>query len=299
MIMKAGVSSMFFGDIPAVEMFSLLGKYPGIRVIDLWYDTPFHLLVDETDRPGVISFTKQQLKQLSMEIVTHAAAFDVNPVAYSPAMQRHTLAETQASLVFASAIGAKLATLHGGFSSFGSRVSRFDIILLERFIADLLDFIEKKKLDLTICLENDTATETMSRPLESLYIIENILEKNPQIGMTLDLAHVIKSTTIEGTCRVHEPRLSASTLKDFIEVNGGRIRVMHLSCPNTHHTHGRMNVDRDEFLFRAIREIARQVNMDAVPCIFEYELEEFAGPGEVMDAITADADIISKRLDGE
>ncbi|MEX2684787.1 MAG: sugar phosphate isomerase/epimerase family protein [Candidatus Sigynarchaeota archaeon] len=299
MIMKAGVSSMFFGDMRSIELFSLLGRYPTTRVIDLWYDTPFHLLADEAGRLGVISSTKQQLDKSGMEIVTHAAAFDVNPIAYSPAMQRHTLAETRASLVFASAMGAKLATLHGGFSSFGSRVSRFDIILLERFIAELLDFIEKEKLDITICLENDAASESMSRPLESLYIIENMLEKNPQIGITLDLAHVIKTTNIEATCHVREPRLSRSTMKDFLNVHGGRIRVLHLSSPNKHRTHGRMNLASNELLLGTIHEIACYVNMDAVPCIFEYDLEEFAGPSEAMDAITADAALISKIMDGE
>lgn len=297
--MRFGVSSMFFGDMRADELLSLLGKHPGTRAIDLWYDTPFHLLEDESARPGVVSLARQQLERLGLEVVTHAAAFDVNPIAYSPAMQRHTLAETQASLVFAGAAGAKLATVHGGFSSFGYRVSRYDLMLLERFIAELLDFIEKKKLDITICLENDAASDAMSRPLESLPIIENLLEKNPQVGMTLDVAHVIRTTTIEGTCRVREPRLDAGALQKFLDVNGARVRIVHLSCPNKYHTHGRMDIAGNELPLGTIRDVARYVNMDAVPCIFEYELEEFAGPGEAMDAITADAAVLSKKIQGE
>ncbi len=297
--MKIGVSSMFFGDMRATELFSLLGKHPGSRAIDLWYDTPFHLLEDEPTRPGVVSLAKQHLEKLGLEAVTHAAAFDVNPIAYSPAMQRHTLAETQASLMFAGAAGANLATVHGGFSSFGTRVSRFDLILLERFIAELLDFIEKKKLDITICLENDAASDAMSRPLESLHIIENILEKNPQVGVTLDVAHVIRTTTIEGACRVREPRLDAGALQKFLDVNWARVRIVHLSCPNKYHTHGRMDVASNGLLLSTIREVARYVNMDVVPCIFEYELEEFAGPGEAMDAIMADAAALSKSLQGD
>jgi sugar phosphate isomerase/epimerase len=297
--MKVGVSSMFFGDMRADELFSLLGKHPGTRAIDLWYDTPFHLLEDESARPGVVSLARQQLDKLGLEVVTHAAAFDVNPIAYSPAMQRLTLAETQASLEFAGAAGAKLATVHGGFSSFGYRVSRFDLMLLERFIAEVLEFIKKNKLDMTICLENDAASEAMSRPLESLHILENLLEKNPQVGMTLDVAHVIRTTAIEGTCRVRDPRLDAGSLKKFLDVYGERVRIVHLSCPSKYRTHGRMDVNGNELLLGTIHEVARHVNMDAVPCIFEYELEEFDGPGEAMDAIMADAAVLSKKIQGE
>jgi endonuclease IV len=242
---------------------------------------------------------KKQLEKLGLAIVTHAAAFDVNPIAYSPAMQRHTLAETQASLTFANAVGAKYVAVHGGFSSFGARVSRFDLILFERFLAELLDFIEKKKLDITICLENDAASETMSKPLESLHILANLLEKNPQVGMALDVSHVIKTTTIEGTCLVREPRLGAGILPMFLKENGARVRIVHLSCPNKYRTHGRMNIACNDLLLSTIRDVARYVNMDAMPCIFEYALEEFFGPGEAMDSITADATALSKRMQGE
>ncbi len=296
--MKVGVSSMFFGDMKATELFSLLGKHPGTKAIDLWYDTPFYLLEDETARSAVVSLARQQLEKLGLEVVTHAAAFDVNPVAYSPAMQRHTLAETEASLKFASVAGAKVVTVHGGFSSFGSRVSTFDLVLFERFIAELLEFIEKEKLDIKICLENDAASEAMSRPLESLHIIDNMLEKQPQVGITLDVAHVIKTTSIEGTCQVREPRLDARALPEFLKKHSKRIRVVHLSCPNKYRTHGRMDLAGNDLLLGTIHEVARHVDMDALPCIFEYALEEFANPGEAIGAIKVDAKALSQRIWG-
>jgi sugar phosphate isomerase/epimerase len=297
--MKAGVSSMFFGDMRASDLFDLLTQHPGASAIDLWYDTPFHLLEDEPARANIVEFVKNRVNVLGLEVVTHAASFDVNPIAYAPALQRLTLAETEASLIFASKIGAKFTTLHGGFSSFGGRVSRFDMILLDRFLLELLDFIDTKQLGITLCLENDAATDTLSRPLESLHVLEDLLDKYPRVGMTLDIAHVIKTTEIEGSCKIREKRLDHKELPAFLKTMGSRVHVVHMSCPNKYRTHGRMDVASDKRLLEIINAVARCIDTSNVPSILEYALEEFTGPAAAMETIMADAGAIDQILRGK
>ncbi|NMC06011.1 MAG: sugar phosphate isomerase/epimerase [Candidatus Lokiarchaeota archaeon] len=297
--MKAGFSSMFFGDMRAPDLLALLGTSQAGRWFDFWFDTPCYLLEGEPARHDIVSMVRRQLEWRGMGIVTHAAAFDVNPIAYSPAMQRHTLAETQASLEFASDAGANLVTLHGGFSSFASRVSSYDVMLLDKFCDELLDFVERRKLDITLCLENDAATEVMARPLESLHIMEAVLEKHPRLCVTIDVSHVLKTSTMARAMLARDSRLDASALPGFLKKFGSRVRILHFSSPNRYRAHGRIDLNKDAQFIKVFQEICRHMNVAAVPCIFEYAIEEFGSPTEAINAIIEDATALSEKIGNE
>ncbi len=297
--MKVGVSSMFFGDMEITEFFNLLCGNPGVKLVDLWYDTPFYLLEDDSHRKEIVESIRKQLGEFGIEAVAHAAAFDVNPIAYSPAAQRLTLEETERSLVFASQAGARHVTLHGGFSSFGNRVSRFDLILLERFVNELIEYIKDQKLDITLCIENDAASATMSRPFEALHILNEVLDKHPALGCTIDLAHVLKTTAMEETCRVREQRLDCKNLPAFAKIYADRIKILHFSSPTKYRTHGRVDLTGSSIFFDALKSIKQNTKLDKIACIFEYELDDFDSPTSAIAAIGADAGVLSSKLYGE
>ena len=295
--MKPGVSSMFFGDMPMESFFSLIQGHDDIRLVDIWYDTPFYLLEDDSRKDIVIENVKQQIKDLGLDVVTHAASFDVNPIAYSPAMQLLTIEETKKSLIFASKIGAKLVTLHGGFSSFGGRVTRYDLMLFDRFIEELTSFIDNQALEITICLENDAATSTLMRPLESLHIFQDMLEKHATVSVTLDIAHVIKSSTEVETFIVRDQRIDQNTISSFLNAYGDRVKIMHASCPNKFRTHGRIDFSGAGMFMDIKRKIDTAIDSRDLDCIFEYTVEEFPTPGDAMNAVMVDMATLSGKGD--
>jgi len=287
---------MFFGDMDMAEFFDMLSGNPGVKLVDLWYDTPFYLLEDDARRKDIVAIARKRLLELGVEVVTHATAFDVNPIAYSPAAQRLTLDESKKSLVFANQAGARLVTLHGGFSSFIDRVSRFDLVLLERFINELIEYIKDQKLDIMLCIENDAASDTMSRPFEALNILNDMLDKHPALGCTVDLAHVLKTTIMEETCRVREQRLDCKHLPAFAKRYADRIKVLHFSSPTKYRTHGRVDLSGSSIFFDTLQSIKQSVDLDKMACIFEYALEDFDSPATAMAAIAADASTLAKKL---
>jgi sugar phosphate isomerase/epimerase len=285
---KPGVSSMFFGDMPMEDFFQLIRNHEEVHLADIWYDTPFHLLEEDSRKDPIIESLKQQIKDAGLDVVAHAASFDVNPIAYSPAMQVLTLEETEKSLIFASKIGAKLVTLHGGFSTFGGRVTRYDLMLFDRFLEELLTFIENQALEITICLENDAATPNLMRPLESLNVLQDMLDKHANVNTTLDIAHVIKSSLATETFTVRDHRIDRDTLPAFLSVYGDRVKIMHASCPNKYRTHGRIDFSGDGMFMDIKRKIEDAIDSRDLYCIFEYEMAEFSTPGDAMDALTVD-----------
>lgn len=297
--MKSGVSSMFFGDMSLQDFFRLIEDHYEIRLADIWYDTPFHLLEEDSKRAAIVDAAKKSIDDIGLEVVAHAAAFDVNPIAYSPAMQVLTLEETKKSLVFASKIGARFVTLHGGFSSFGGHVTRYDLVLLERFINELEDFIEHQDLDVTLCLENEAATSTMMRPLESLHILQSLLDKDANVNVTLDIAHVIKSSIANESFIFRDSRIDCNTISSFFETYGERVKIVHASCPNKYRTHGRVDLADDGMFIDIIRKINNTIQTSNLDCIFEYSMEEFSNPGEAMEALIADAaNLVGNKEDG-
>jgi len=288
---------MFFGDLSSSEFFSLIQDHGEIRLVDIWYDTPFYLLDEDSNKETIINTLKKRIDDLSLEVVAHAAAFDVNPIAYSPAAQLLTLEETKKALIFASKIGARFVTLHGGFSSFGGRVTRYDLMLFERFIDELVAFIEAQALEITLCLENDAATPNMMRPLESLHVFQTLLDKHETINVTLDIAHVIKSSISNDQFIVRDPRIDRDTISSFLDSNGKRVKIVHASYPNKYRTHGRIDVSDETFLDVA-RKIQHAIDPSNFRCIFEYTVEEFSNPCDAMDALVADATSVTEYLEG-
>ncbi|HME56592.1 MAG TPA: sugar phosphate isomerase/epimerase [Candidatus Lokiarchaeia archaeon] len=296
--MKPGISSMFFGDMSMDEFFGFIQGHGEIQLVDIWYDTPFHLLEDDSKKDAVVAAVKNYANDLGLDVVAHAAAFDVNPIAYSPAVQLLTLEETEKSLIFASNIGARFVTVHGGFSSFGTRVTRYDLVLFERFLDELEEFIGKQELDITLCLENDAATPAMMRPLESLHHLQGLLDKHENINVTLDIAHIIKSSLSNETFIVREPRIDRDTISSFLEVYGERVKIVHASCPNKYRTHGRIDFSGNDVFMDIKRKIDGAIDSSKLDCIFEYAMEEFSSPADAMDSLIADMASLEEHLEG-
>jgi sugar phosphate isomerase/epimerase len=230
----------------------------------------------------------EEMANRSITVVSHAASFDVNPTAYSPAAQALALEETKKSLEFAKIIGSSRVTLHGGFNSFGGRFSRFDLMLLEKFIEEVLAYLDDNRLGIEICVENEAATVNASRPLESVIAIEDILSKFDQVRMTLDLAHVLKSSQMAGMLQIRDKRLDADAISPFLDLHADRVAILHISEPDKYRTHGRIDQADGGTFVPLFMDVATRLAGRDIPCILEYETAGFQSLENATDAIDSD-----------
>ncbi|MFX0099204.1 MAG: sugar phosphate isomerase/epimerase family protein [Candidatus Hodarchaeota archaeon] len=273
-MVRLGISSMFFGNIDLDEFFTLISKHEEIEIVDIWYDTPFFLLRNESAREKIIEKIKNYKESGNFETISHVASVDINPVAYNPENRKFSLNEVKKSIRFANNINSKYVSVHGGYSSFNRRFSHYDVEFYMEFLDDLTIFIKDTRLDIQVCIENDAATPSMIRPLESLSMIEDILNDYPLIGMTLDLAHVLKSTWTRDSFKVEGDRLDFEHLNEFLKKYCHRVKVVHASYPNENTTHGRIDFTDEIYFLFIIKILLNYMKREDLNVIFEYTLDE-------------------------
>ena len=284
-LMKFGVSSMFFGDMSIESFFSEVEDVKGIRLIDLWYDTPFHLMETPKKRSNVIKKVIEWKNKSGLDLISHAASIDINPIAYNPALRLSSIIEAKKSLYFANDLGIKKVTLHGGSSSFASPVSRNDREFLKLFLNELLNFLENERLPIQICIENDAGTNGNTRPFELWSLFKEILIQMPTLGITLDLAHVLKTN---GMSRCTGNKIKINAAMDITRKFPDRIHIIHISEPNAIRTHGRTSDDAYELFSRVMSTLKEHRSLENLNVILEYASEEFAGIKAMKAAISAD-----------
>ncbi|MBD3187900.1 hypothetical protein GF325_13775 [Candidatus Bathyarchaeota archaeon] len=263
---------MFFQEITLIDFLKHVTSNSLITAIDAWYDTPFHLMGGEKRSMHVRDAIRQYRENNEIAIVSHLKSVDVNPIAYSPAMREMTLSETKKSMDFASSIQASHVTVHGGFNSFGKKFSRLDGRLLEQFLVELLEYKNDQGYKYEICLEHDSATKGCIRPCESYHFFSGLLEKVDGLNVTLDLAHVMKSSLVFEGSRYRDKRIDSSSFKEFISTWKKKIKVIHVSSPSEQCTHDRIDFSADHGFSTLIDTLVTTCEMDDIPIIFEYTM---------------------------
>ncbi len=297
--MKIGVSSMFFGDMTLEAFLDTLRKHEWIDVVDIWYDTPFYLLASDADRAGATATIRAYKESHGVDTVSHLASIDINPVCYNPAVQELALREAFKSVDFAASIGSSLVVLHGGFSSFGSPTTPYDVKLLVSFAGRVIRYIEEKNLSVRVCVENDASTPNAIRPLEHVDVAEKLLDTHSDLHVVVDLAHVLKSssTPVNMVSQVGKRKFDLENFGPFIERHASRICMIHASTPDVQRTHGRMDLARDSTSKGLVHHLATCLDLDNVPVVFEYAMETFGGHDEALRCIHSDAIAFSQLVD--
>ncbi|MHA1791396.1 MAG: sugar phosphate isomerase/epimerase family protein [Promethearchaeota archaeon] len=295
--MKIGLSSMFFGEYDMDFLFKIYKQEKMFKIMDIWYDTPFYLMESDAQKGGIVKKIIDMKNELEIETVSHLASVDINPVAYNPKMREISLVELKKSLEFADAIGSRNVVLHGGFNSFGSTFSDYDSELLSNLIGALLTHVEKNNLDIKLCIENDAATLNMTRPLESILELEEILNKFKNIYLTLDMAHVLKSSRVKKIANVQHPWLHAENVGDFIKQWCKKIRIIHISAPSSNNTHWRIpGADPDAFS-SIMKSIKRYCSVKDVFFIIEYSMMMAESVDALISLIKKDIKYIENMLE--
>ncbi|MHA1683701.1 MAG: TIM barrel protein [Promethearchaeota archaeon] len=296
--MDVGISSMFFGDITIGELASIVEGTEVTSCMDIWYDTPFHLLEDARFRRQVIDAINAMRESGGLRIASHASNVDLNPIAYHPGIQQLVIGEVKESLRFASKIHSECVTIHGGFNTFGKKFTRFDMKLLEKLLDELLEFKAQQGMDMLLSIENDTATANMTRPLESKLYMENVLSRFPELQVTLDVAHVLKSSLDAGSRVIRETRLDVESLHSFLDEYGSRVKIVHVSSPDSSGTHGRIDMTPGSTFSTIMDLVTSKIRSSDAMFIFEYNLESVQGLGAGLPALLSDMSLFKEKYGG-
>ncbi|MHA1371448.1 MAG: sugar phosphate isomerase/epimerase family protein, partial [Promethearchaeota archaeon] len=243
-----------------------------------------------------IASIMQLKRKTGIKTICHLSSIDVNPVAYNPSLQELTLEQMKRSLEFAKSIGSKKVTIHGGYNSFGSSFSNHDVFLFKGLIQSLIQFEHDMNLKIKPCIENDAATKSCKRPLESLEVLEEILDDYKELGLVLDVAHVIKSSRLKPSLLTSTTRLDLDNILDFIEKYKNRIEVLHLSCPNEFTTHGRLDFSSGNELLQILKILSPIIIKNDADVILEYSLSMFRGLDDAITCVVKDINFLNQFI---
>ena len=166
------------------------------------------------------------------------------------------------------------------------------------FMDELTSFINENGLDIQVCIENDAATPLMVRPLESLNMIKDVLNDYPHIGMTLDLAHVLKSTWTRDSFKVKGDRLDFEHLNDFLKKFSSKVKVIHASYPNESTTHGPIDFEDETYFLFIIKILLKYLSGKDLRVIFEYTMDENKSQDASLGLILEDLNKFKQHIGG-
>jgi sugar phosphate isomerase/epimerase len=188
-------------------------------------------------------------------VTFHSNYFEFNPGAANPYVRDAAVRQLQDELAFASKRGALVVTFHPGAR--GKKASREES--LENAMASVRRVVEQGAGILAsgrplLCVENmDANPEKLCGAEEEL---ASMLERVPEIGLTLDLAHL---------------GLRGLDVERFAGRFAGRIRHVHASGVIAGKTHGEVSLDESTVDFSAfVRGCAAS---DRIVCIENRSLE--------------------------
>jgi sugar phosphate isomerase/epimerase len=203
-------------------------------------------------RPG----GERLFKGLDYNRVTfHSNYFEFNPGAANPYARDAAVRQLRDELAFASGRGALVLTFHPGMK--GKKTSREES--LENVVASIRRVIEQGAGILTsgrplLCVENmDANPEKLCGAEEELAFV---LERLPEIGLTLDLAHL---------------GLRGVDVERFAGRFAGRIRHVHASGVIAGKSHGEVSLEDSTVDFSAF--VRGAAASDRIVCIENRTLE--------------------------
>ncbi|MFQ5977917.1 MAG: sugar phosphate isomerase/epimerase family protein [Candidatus Heimdallarchaeota archaeon] len=209
--MKIGASSMFLWD-SEVDQLALKLPAIGLDTLDVWFDSPSLYLKDEE----IVRTKLDIIRQAAISIVSHIASHDLNPCSYNVEVRKLTYRLAQKSILFAAAMGAEFATIHGGYNSFGKECSDYDKTLFFEYLRNLIDW---NPTDVILTIENSPAEHY--KLLNSPAIVLEFLEEFKELQLTFDYAHVASKIL--------------NVWKKALHQFSDRLAIVHLSNPNQEH----------------------------------------------------------------
>ncbi|MFW9914537.1 MAG: sugar phosphate isomerase/epimerase family protein [Candidatus Thorarchaeota archaeon] len=245
---------MFLWDSEVDKLCLQLPKI-GIDALDVWFDSPSLYLADEKTAKAKL----EAISQTEIMKVSHVASHDLNPCSYSKEVRDLTYQLVQRSILYASAMGAQLVTLHGGHNSFGKSCSQYDKDLFLAFLEKLIDW---NPTDVVLTIENSPPVH--SKLLNSPKVVYQVLEELKEVRLTFDYAHAFSTTS--------------SAWEELLNQYHDRLAIIHLSNPSQEHH----RIDFDDHFSKFLSWLKETV--PKIIFILEYEQDHLtADPLDVLE----------------
>jgi sugar phosphate isomerase/epimerase len=206
-MVQFAVSSMFFHEYPVDQIFDYVEE-AGLTGIEFWIETPHFWVRDmPIDEIADCIHTHPALAPITV----HAPVLDLNPCSINPSIAAVSVQYALRAVEMAELLGARTITLHPGRRTAKRVPSEADYRRFEHYMAELRRKAQGKSVGV--------AMENMERKVNSLLCrpqeVRELLEREPWLSFTLDVAHALKQSVEE--------------VEAYIEACGDRIANVHVS----------------------------------------------------------------------
>jgi sugar phosphate isomerase/epimerase len=219
---------MFFHEYRIPLIFDYVEE-AAMTGIEFWLETPHfwirELPVDELqavcrEHPGL------------MPITVHAPVLDLNPCSINPGVAALSIQYALTAVEIAERLGAEVVTLHPGKRTAKRSPSEADYERFEYYISQLHRYAEEKNV--RVAMEN--MEPKVNSLLCSLADVVELLDREPWLNLTLDIAHAMANSIDEAVafvecCHRRLANVHVSTIKDGLmhlppSANGDISRVL-------------------------------------------------------------------------
>jgi sugar phosphate isomerase/epimerase len=176
---RFGCSTWFFQELSVSEALRTIERI-GFSAAEIWME---HLWKS----PESLDDIRRLAGDLGIALSLHAASYDVNIASSNPGIHRESLRQIEESLRAAAELGAGPVVVHAGRLS----SSKGDMGEYWRMLSEAFDFLQRAAAE----CDAQIAIEVMEkRPKERFVAPEDVQRmmesKRPNLGLTLDLAHI-------------------------------------------------------------------------------------------------------------
>ncbi|HDS62528.1 MAG TPA: sugar phosphate isomerase/epimerase, partial [Methanofollis liminatans] len=188
-MVRLAVSSMFFHEYPIDEIFASVDE-AGLTGIEFWIETPHFWLRDLPT--GDLNAAVHAHPSLA-PITVHAPVLDLNPCSINPRVAAASQQYAVEAVALAEEAGAAVVTVHPGRRTAKRTPSAYDYERFEIYLARLHEAAKGRRVRVAI--------ENMEPKVNSLLCtpegVREVLDANPWLDFTLDVAHAMSLSTGE------------------------------------------------------------------------------------------------------
>jgi sugar phosphate isomerase/epimerase len=201
-------------------------------------------VLDLTDKLAPdFSFSLEDLKGFPLSL--HSNYVDLNPASLNPYVRKAAVEQLVNEIELCENHSIPILTIHPGWAKKIERQFALEFFL--ESLSTVLDSVSGKTSQLKICLENmDHRAEKLCNSSEE---IRSTLERFPQLGLTVDLAHL---------------GLTGAAIGSFIDEFAERIAHLHVSGVIEGKPHGSISLAASSIDFRPFLKIFQGRNIAAV-----------------------------------
>jgi sugar phosphate isomerase/epimerase len=186
---RIAASSMFFNEYPTDLIFDF-AEEAGLDGIEFWMETPhFWLRQLPVDELLEVAASHPDLLPITM----HGPVFDLNPCSINPGVAAVSIHYTLLAITIASQLDASVITLHPGKRTVRRPPSRPEYLRFEYYLDQIRD--KARNTRTRVALEN--MEESISSLLCTPEEVAELLEKEPWLYFTLDIAHALVKSPAE------------------------------------------------------------------------------------------------------